>query len=82
MTSLLETLLTHPQGTAAVGNKIEDLLSRIVTLEARFATRPDDVAEQRRRSDLIWYVVIAPLNTMLRSFQQAQGHRRTVAVLD
>ena len=59
MTSLLETLLTHLQGTAAVGNKIEDLLPRIVALEARFATRPDDVAEQRRRSDLILYVVIA-----------------------
>ncbi|KAF9642095.1 hypothetical protein BDM02DRAFT_2703619, partial [Thelephora ganbajun] len=38
---------------ATVGNKIEVLLSRIEALEARFATPPGNVAEQRRRSELI-----------------------------
>ncbi|KAF9642890.1 hypothetical protein BDM02DRAFT_3192519 [Thelephora ganbajun] len=39
--------------TTVVGNKIEDLLSRIETLEARFAIPPGNVVEQRRRSELI-----------------------------
>ena len=38
-------------------NKIEDLLSRAVALEADFATLPGDVDEQRRRHQLILYVV-------------------------
>ena len=47
----------HLQGTI-VGNKIENLLSRVVALEARFGTLPDDVEEQRRRRELIRYVVL------------------------
>ena len=38
-------------------NKIEDLLSRVAALEADFATLPGDVDEQRRRYQLIRYVV-------------------------
>ncbi|KAF9646338.1 hypothetical protein BDM02DRAFT_3262324 [Thelephora ganbajun] len=41
------------QETVAIGNKVEVLLSRIVTLEERFYSRPDDVEEQRRRDKLI-----------------------------
>ena len=36
-----------------MGNKISNLLSRIVVLESCFDSRPSDVAEQRRRDDLI-----------------------------
>ena len=46
------------QETVFARNKIEDLLSRIVTLEARFATLPGDVEEQRRRHELIWYAIL------------------------
>jgi hypothetical protein len=63
--------LTHLQETIAVGNKIENLLSRIAGLEALFATRPGNVEEQRRRSELIRYAVIPPLYSVLSSFQQA-----------
>jgi len=44
-----------------VRNKIEDLLSRAVALEADFATLPGDVDEQRRRHQLIRYVTPRPL---------------------
>jgi len=56
---LLEILLwqTHLQETTVIRNKIEDLLSRLAALEARFTTRPGDVAEQRRRGQLIRYVM-------------------------
>jgi len=48
---------TNLQDTAVIGNKIEILLSHLAVLEARFATRPSDVAEQRRRSRLIRYAI-------------------------
>ena len=56
---LLKILLLRmrPQETT-VDSSIENLLSRIVALETRFATRPGDVEEQRRRSELIQYVII------------------------
>ncbi|KAF9643956.1 hypothetical protein BDM02DRAFT_1270605 [Thelephora ganbajun] len=44
---------TDHQETVGIGNKIEVLLSRVVALEERFYSRPDDVEEQRRRSELI-----------------------------
>ncbi|KAF9643639.1 hypothetical protein BDM02DRAFT_3123137 [Thelephora ganbajun] len=44
---------TDHQKATAVGNKIADLLSRIEAPEARFAPLPGNVAEQRRRSELI-----------------------------
>lgn len=46
------------QAAVAVGNKTEDLLSRIVALEKHFDSRPSDVAEQRRRDQLRWYEAI------------------------
>ena len=61
----------HLQETVAVGNKIEDLLSRIVALEECFDSRPDDVAEQRRRNELRWFVIIPQLYLVLNSFQRA-----------
>ena len=72
----------HPQGIIAIGNKIEDLLSRIVALEQRFDSRTDDVAERRRRDDLRRCVIIPPLYVVLSSFQQVRTHRRTTAVSD
>ena len=71
---------TRLQRASAVRNKIETLLSRIPALEALFATRPDDVAEQRRRSELIRCVVIPPLYSVLIPFQQVRGHRGTIEV--
>ena len=49
-----------------MGNKISNLLSRIVALESCFDSRPSDVAEQRRRDDLIRYgTTIPPLLPVL-----------------
>jgi hypothetical protein len=60
----------HLQGAAAARNKIRDLLARVAALEVHFTTPPDDVAEQRRRSELIRYAIIPPSDLMLNSFQQ------------
>ena len=56
------------QGSAAVGDKIKVLLSHVVALEDFFDSRPGDVAEQRRRDELIQYVVVLPLNSDLSTF--------------
>ena len=51
---LLTTIISHSfQETVAVGNKVSNLLSRIVALEDCFDSPPSDVADQRRRDDLI-----------------------------
>ena len=52
---------THSQEIVAVGNRIENLLSRVVILEEHLNSRPSDVADQRHRDELIWYVAIPPL---------------------
>jgi len=67
---LLRILLrrTHFQGSVAVGNMIELLLSHIVVLEERFDSRPSDVAELRRRDELEQYVISPPLDLVLSSF--------------
>ena len=41
-----------------MNNRIENLLSRVVSLEERFNSRPSDVADQRRRDELIRYVTV------------------------
>ena len=41
-----------------MNKRIENLLSRVVSLEECFNSRPSDVADQRRRDDLIRYVTI------------------------
>ena len=46
---------SHVQETVTVRHKIESLLPRIIALEARFGSRPDDVEDQRRRRELIKY---------------------------
>ena len=48
-----------------MGNKLSNLLSRVVALESCFDSRPSDVAEQRRRNDLIRCVSIPPLLLVL-----------------
>ena len=55
-------------------NKVEDLISRVATLEADFATLPGGVDEQRRRRELIRYVVLPLWGSVLTSFEQAQGY--------
>ena len=51
---LLTTIISHSfQETVSVGNKISNLLSRIVVLENYFDSPPSSVPEQRRRFDLI-----------------------------
>ena len=57
------------QETAVVRDKIENLVIRIATLEARFETPPEDVTEQRRRRELIQYAILPPLYLVLSSFQ-------------
>jgi hypothetical protein len=52
--------LSNMQGSTAARNKI-DVLSRIVALEQSFNSRPGNVAEQRRRDELLRYVAIPPL---------------------
>ena len=42
-------------------NRVANLLSRITALEERFDTPPGNVAEQRRRNELILYASIPPL---------------------
>ena len=61
-------------------NKIENLISRVATLEADFATLPGGVDEQRRRRELIWCVVLPLWSSVLTSFQQTQGHRGEITV--
>lgn len=46
------------QGAISVGNKVEDLLSRIVVLENHLDSCPSDVVEQRRRDELCRCVAI------------------------
>ncbi|KAF9645513.1 hypothetical protein BDM02DRAFT_3189660 [Thelephora ganbajun] len=64
----ISAVYTNYKETAAVRNKIEDLLSRIVALEEHFYSRPDDVEEQRRRSELIRHVVIPPSDSTTKRF--------------
>ena len=69
------------QEKAVARNKIENLLSRMVGLEARFSTLPGNVEEQRRRHELIRYAILPLQDLMLTSFQQTQGHRGAVEVV-
>ena len=41
-----------------MNNRIKNLLSHVVSLEERFNSRPSDVADQRRRDELIRYVTL------------------------
>lgn len=63
-----------------MGNKIEVLLSHIVTLEEFFDSRPGGVAEQRHRDELIRYVLVFSLGLTLTSFQQVRPYARTAGV--
>ena len=48
------------QETAPVSDKVEDLISRVISLEELFGTPVDDVAEQGRRKKLIRYPIVPP----------------------
>ena len=41
-----------------MNDRTKNLLSRVVSLEERFNSRPSDVADQRRRDELIRYVTV------------------------
>ena len=51
------------QGTVTVESAVKNLLSRIIALEDHFDSRPGDVAEHRRREELIWYAVSRSLRS-------------------
>ncbi|KAF9644990.1 hypothetical protein BDM02DRAFT_3121009 [Thelephora ganbajun] len=72
----IPAVYANHQGTVVIGNKIEDLLSRIVALEERFYSRPDDVEEQRRRRGLIRK--FRGIEGQLRSLSEKHGVRRLV----
>lgn len=56
-TTFDETII-HFQETIPVGNKIEDLLSRISALEKRVDSDPSDAAEERSWDKMILYVIV------------------------
>ncbi|KAF9642707.1 hypothetical protein BDM02DRAFT_3273353 [Thelephora ganbajun] len=60
--------------TVAVRDKIEDLLSRIEALEARFATPPGNIVEQKRRREVIRK--LGCIEGQLRSLSEKHGLRR------
>ena len=66
---LILPLTTYFQGSVAVGNRVEDLLSRVTELEEQFNSRPHNIPEQRRREKLRQYVPIFPLDSVLSCFQ-------------
>ena len=51
------SILTHPQETAAVKDKIEVLLSRITKLEKVFEKPSVDEEERGRRKELLLFVI-------------------------
>jgi len=63
----------------ALRTKIDGLLSHITALEQLFATLPGDVAEQRRRAELIRYDVISWFELVLSSSQQVHWHQDRAA---
>ncbi|KAF9645838.1 hypothetical protein BDM02DRAFT_3172605, partial [Thelephora ganbajun] len=63
----IAVVYAHHQETVAIGNRTENLLSRIVALEERFYSPPGDVEEQRRRSKLI------------REFGRIEGQLRSLS---
>jgi hypothetical protein len=71
----------HFQGAVVVGNKVENLLFRVVALEERFDSCPNDIAEQRRRDDLIGYVATSRLSPMLKFLQQVEASRDSTPVV-
>ena len=58
----------------AVRDKVDGLLSHIVALEERFNSLPGDLAEQRRRSEVIQYAVAPPV---VLSAEFLSGNSRT-----
>ena len=53
-------LMNSFQGAIAVGNRTEVLLSRVDAVEKHFDSRPDDLADQRRREGLKEYAIPPP----------------------
>lgn len=49
-----------------MANRIEILLSHVVVLEERLDSRPSDIAEQRRRDDLIRFVLVYLLRLVFK----------------
>ena len=49
---------THAQEVVSTETKIKILVGCITALDERFDSKPSDIAEQRRRKDLIWYAIV------------------------
>ena len=49
--------LTHLQETPTIRNKAEDLICRVDALEKQYDSQPGTVTEQRRRSEVVRYVI-------------------------
>ena len=64
-----------------VENKIQDLVSRLATLEERFDSKPFDVEEQRCRNDVIQYAFVSLSYLILSFSQKAGGYRTTTAIV-
>ena len=64
-----------------VENKIQVLLSHIVALEGCFDSRPGDAEEQRRRGEIIRYVIASPLNLDLSTFSGFEHMREQLMTL-
>ena len=72
-------LTSHPQETVTVRNKIDNLLSRIDRLEALFVTPTGDLAEKRRRNELLRYGISLHPDPVLIPYQWVQGDCGTTA---
>ena len=61
------TLQTNPQGTPPHADKVEHLISRIITLEDLLATPPVDAVEQAHRRELTQYAIFPALGVRTES---------------
>ncbi|KAF9786447.1 hypothetical protein BJ322DRAFT_1191700 [Thelephora terrestris] len=66
----ISAVYTDREGTIAARNKIAELLPRITSLHAHFATRPYDVTEQMRRRELIRK--LGAIEEQLQSLHESQ----------
>ena len=60
---------------------IQDLVSRLTTLEERFDSEPPDLKEQRCRNDVMRYAFGPLLCLVLSSSQKVGGYRTTTAIV-
>jgi len=79
-TSAQNIFLNHVQETVAVREKVDNILSRIAVLEGYFSAPSEDVAEKKRRDQLLRYAIVPHPDPLLISFQQARGEQETITI--